>query len=76
MKDADIYKTFSIIIHLGGITNDFNIEKIESNMNIISQCRTEWSLRDNYIYVCWKYKYIYYFIYNFLYIIYLLKKLL
>lgn len=41
--------------HLNIKINDFNIEKIESNMNIISQYTTEWSLKDYYIDVYWKY---------------------
>lgn len=41
--------------HLNIKINDFNIEKIESNMNIISQHRTKWSLKDYYIDVYWKY---------------------
>ena len=41
--------------HLNIKINDFNIEKIESNMNIISQYTTEGSLKDYYIDVYWKY---------------------
>lgn len=35
--------------HLNIKFNNFNIEKIESNINIISQNQTEWNLKDYYI---------------------------
>lgn len=41
--------------HLNIAINDFNIEKMESNMSIISQYKTEWSLKDYSMDIYWKY---------------------
>lgn len=41
--------------HLNIKINDFSIEKVKSNMNIISQYKTEWVLKDYRIDVHWEY---------------------
>lgn len=40
--------------HLNIKFNDFGIEKIESNISIISQHITEWSVKDYYIDISWR----------------------